>query len=46
MSSIRVVMAVGLVSVAQLVAGHGAIIDAVGDAGGSGSKSPEFSHKQ
>lgn len=36
MSSIRVVMAVGLVSVAQLVAGHGAIIDAVGDAGGSG----------
>ncbi|GAP88553.1 putative mas3 protein [Rosellinia necatrix] len=36
MSSIRVILSVGLLSAAQLVAGHGAIINAVGDAGGSG----------
>ncbi|KAI0487062.1 hypothetical protein F4859DRAFT_502328 [Xylaria cf. heliscus] len=36
MSSIRVILGVGLMSVAHLVAGHGAIVGAVGDAGGSG----------
>ncbi|KAI8951238.1 hypothetical protein F4801DRAFT_578617 [Xylaria longipes] len=36
MSSIRVILGLGLMSVAHLVAGHGAIVDAVGDAGGSG----------
>ncbi|KAI0448644.1 hypothetical protein F5B21DRAFT_98386 [Xylaria acuta] len=36
MSSIRVILGVGLMGVAHLVAGHGAIVDAVGDAGGSG----------
>ncbi|KAI0104697.1 hypothetical protein GGR51DRAFT_225254 [Nemania sp. FL0031] len=36
MSSIKVILSVGLLSVAHLVAGHGAIIKAVGDAGGSG----------
>ncbi|KAI0517024.1 hypothetical protein F5B22DRAFT_143652 [Xylaria bambusicola] len=36
MSSVKVILGLGLVSFAHLVAGHGAIIDAVGDAGGSG----------
>ncbi|KAI1757607.1 hypothetical protein F4782DRAFT_135757 [Xylaria castorea] len=36
MSSIRIVFGVGLMSIAHLVAGHGAITNAVGDAGGSG----------
>ncbi|ORY59485.1 uncharacterized protein BCR38DRAFT_460212 [Pseudomassariella vexata] len=36
MSSYKAVIALGLFATAQLVAGHGAIIKAVGDAGGSG----------
>ncbi|KAH6660738.1 hypothetical protein BKA67DRAFT_653899 [Truncatella angustata] len=36
MSSFRAVIALGLMTTAQLVAGHGAVIKAVGDAGGSG----------
>jgi hypothetical protein len=36
MSSFKAVVALGLISAAQLVAGHGAIIKAVGDAGGTG----------
>ncbi|KAK5625188.1 hypothetical protein RRF57_000904 [Xylaria bambusicola] len=36
MSSIKVILGLGLMSFAHLVAGHGAIINAVGDAGGSG----------
>ncbi|KAI4603624.1 hypothetical protein KJ359_003440 [Pestalotiopsis sp. 9143b] len=37
MSSFKAIIALGLMTTAQLVAGHGAIIKAVGDAGGSGS---------
>ncbi|KAI0404756.1 hypothetical protein F4802DRAFT_219485 [Xylaria palmicola] len=36
MSSTRVILGVGLMCIAHLVAGHGAIVNAVGDAGGSG----------
>ncbi|KAF2963449.1 hypothetical protein GQX73_g10121 [Xylaria multiplex] len=36
MSSFKVILGLGLMSVAHLVAGHGAIVNAVGDAGGSG----------
>ncbi|KAI8626214.1 hypothetical protein F5Y19DRAFT_229964 [Xylariaceae sp. FL1651] len=36
MSSIKVILGLGLVSFAHLAAGHGAIIKAVGDVGGSG----------
>ncbi|KAI0131981.1 hypothetical protein BJ170DRAFT_225777 [Xylariales sp. AK1849] len=36
MSSFRSIVALGLMTTAQLVAGHAAIIKAVGDAGGSG----------
>ncbi|KAI0968434.1 hypothetical protein F4678DRAFT_199913 [Xylaria arbuscula] len=36
MSSLKVILSLGLVSLAHLVAGHGAITNAVGDAGGSG----------
>ncbi|KAI1487756.1 hypothetical protein F5X96DRAFT_672353 [Biscogniauxia mediterranea] len=36
MSSIKVIFTFGLVAVAQLAAAHGVIVDAVGDAGGSG----------
>ncbi|KAI1848188.1 hypothetical protein JX265_011766 [Neoarthrinium moseri] len=36
MSSFKSIVALGLMTTAQLVAGHGAIINAVGDAGGSG----------
>ncbi|TGJ81407.1 hypothetical protein E0Z10_g7352 [Xylaria hypoxylon] len=36
MSSFKAILSLGLMSVAHLVAGHGAIINAVGDAGGSG----------
>lgn len=38
MSSFKAIVALGLMTTAQLVAGHGAIIKAVGNAGGSGSK--------
>lgn len=38
MSSFKSVLALGLLATAQLVAGHGAIIKAVGNAGGEGSK--------
>jgi hypothetical protein len=37
MSSIKFILGLGLMSFAHLAAGHGAIIKAVGDAGGSGS---------
>ncbi|KAI1296961.1 hypothetical protein F5Y03DRAFT_291669 [Xylaria venustula] len=36
MSSLKVILSLGFVSLAHLVAGHGAITNAVGDAGGSG----------
>ncbi|KAI0195055.1 hypothetical protein F4808DRAFT_332006 [Astrocystis sublimbata] len=36
MPSTKIVLGLGLMSLARLVAGHGAIINAVGDAGGSG----------
>ncbi|KAK8128710.1 hypothetical protein PG984_009818 [Apiospora sp. TS-2023a] len=36
MSSFKAIVALGLMTTAQLVAGHGAIIKAVGNAGGSG----------
>ncbi|KAI0537498.1 hypothetical protein GGR58DRAFT_347851 [Xylaria digitata] len=36
MSSFKVILSLSLMSVAHLVAGHGAIVNAVGDAGGSG----------
>ncbi|KAI1359071.1 hypothetical protein F5Y08DRAFT_345069 [Xylaria arbuscula] len=36
MSSLKVTLALGLMSIAHLVAGHGAITEATGDAGGTG----------
>lgn len=38
MSSVKVLLGLGLMSFTHLVAAHGAITEAVGDAGGSGSK--------
>lgn len=42
MSSFKAIVAFGLLATAQLVASHGVITDATGDAGGSGSKQPQL----